>query len=76
MAFTSDLSQSLAESEEDYTLLLAADRRLEENIGKPALSFQSVLDELGLSGADLEGTSTCQPSFRPLWAQKSNHPLR
>lgn len=42
--------------EEDYTLLLEANRRLEENNEKPTLSFQSVLDELGLTEADLEKT--------------------
>ena len=46
----------LAEIEEDYTLLLEANKRLEENHEKPALSFQSVLDDFGLSEADLEET--------------------
>lgn len=50
----------LAEIEEDYTLLLEANRRLEENNGKPALSFQSVLDELDLSEADLGETEDTQ----------------
>lgn len=50
----------LAEIEEDYMLLLEANRRLEENNGKPTLSFQSVLDELGLTEADLEKTEDIQ----------------
>ena len=50
----------LAEIEEDYTLLLEASRRMEENQGKPALSFQSVMDGLGLSETDLEETEDVQ----------------
>lgn len=50
----------LAEIEEDYMLLLEANRRLEENNGKPTLSFQSVLEELGLTEADLEKTEDVQ----------------
>ena len=50
----------LAEIEEDYTLLLEANRRLEENQEKPSLSFQTVLDDLGLSEADLEETEGMQ----------------
>ena len=50
----------LAEIEEDYSLLLEANRRLEENQEKPSLSFQTVLDDLGLSEADLEETEGMQ----------------
>ena len=46
----------LAEIEEDYTLLLEANRRMEESQGKPALSYRSVMEDLGLSEADLEET--------------------
>ena len=50
----------LAEIEEDYSLLLEANRRLEENHGKPALSFQSVMDDLGISETDLNETEDLQ----------------
>ena len=50
----------LAEIEEDYTLLLEANRRLEEIQENPSLSFQTVLDDLGLSEADLEETEGMQ----------------
>ena len=50
----------LMEIEENYSLLLEANRRLEENQEKPSLSFQTVLDDLGLSEADLEETEGMQ----------------
>lgn len=50
----------LAEIEEDYLLLLEADKRLKENSGKPALSFDSVMADLGISEAELEGTEDVQ----------------
>lgn len=50
----------LAEIEEDYTLLLEASKRLEESHGKPTLSFDSVMDDLGISETELEETEDIQ----------------
>ena len=44
----------LTEIEEDYLLFLEANSRLEANGEKPAVSFKNVLDDLGISDADLE----------------------
>ncbi|HIS81033.1 MAG TPA: type II toxin-antitoxin system Phd/YefM family antitoxin [Candidatus Scatomonas merdavium] len=44
----------LTEIEEDYMLLIEANSRLEANGDKPAISFTNVLNDLGISEADLE----------------------
>ncbi|HJC25955.1 MAG TPA: type II toxin-antitoxin system Phd/YefM family antitoxin [Candidatus Eisenbergiella merdavium] len=44
----------LTEIEEDYLLLLEADKRLEAAAGKPGISFDTVLADLDISENDLE----------------------
>ena len=46
----------LTEIEEDYFLLLEANKRLEENGSKPTVPLSSVLDELGITEKELEET--------------------
>lgn len=46
----------LTEIEEDYFLLLEANKRLEENGSKPTVTLSSVLDELGITEKELEET--------------------
>ena len=46
----------LVEIEEDYMLLLEAERRLEENEGKPTIPMDRVMDRLGISETELAGT--------------------
>ena len=43
----------LTEIEEDYFLLLEANRRIEENGDKTAVSLDSVMDHLGISKEEL-----------------------
>lgn len=43
----------LTESEEEYKLLVEAVRRLEENGGKPTISFEAMLKELMISEEEL-----------------------
>lgn len=43
----------LTEIEEDYFLLLEANKRMEDNGGKKTLSFDSVMNDLGISEAEL-----------------------
>lgn len=43
----------LTEIEEDYFLLLEANRRIEENGGKKTVSLDSVMDHLGISKEEL-----------------------
>lgn len=50
----------LAEIEEDYFLLLEADKRLEESHGKSALSFDEVMNDFGISETELEETEDVQ----------------
>ena len=45
-----------SEIEEDYFLLLEANKRLEENGSKPTVPLSSVLDELGITEKELEET--------------------
>ena len=46
----------LTEIEEDYFLLLEANKRLEEYGSKPTVPLSSVLDELGITEKELEET--------------------
>lgn len=46
----------LTEIEEDYFLLLEANKRLEENGSKQTVPLSSVLDELGITEKELEET--------------------
>ncbi len=46
----------LTEIEEDYLLLLEANRRLEANADKPAIPFKDVLTNLGISEEELDET--------------------
>lgn len=50
----------LMEIEENYSLLLEANRRMDEGRGKHTLSFQSVMEALGLSEAEFEETIDTQ----------------
>ena len=43
----------LTEIEEDYRLLLEANSRLIENGDKPAISFESVIHDLGITEEEL-----------------------
>lgn len=43
----------LTEIEEDYFLLLEANKRMEDNVSKKTLSFESVMDNLGISEDEL-----------------------
>lgn len=43
----------LTEIEEDYFLLLEANRRIEENVDKKTVSLDSVMDHLGISKEEL-----------------------
>ncbi|MEE0812059.1 type II toxin-antitoxin system Phd/YefM family antitoxin [Blautia sp.] len=44
----------LTEIEENYTLLLEATRRLEQNGDKPGISMETVMAELGIHPEELE----------------------
>lgn len=44
----------LSEIAEDYYLLLEAQKRLENNNGKKALSFEEVIQNFGISESDIE----------------------
>lgn len=44
----------LTEIEENYTLLLEATSRLEENGDRPGISMEAVMDELGINAKELE----------------------
>lgn len=44
----------LTEIEENYTLLLEATRRLEQNGDKPGISMETVMTELGIHPEELE----------------------
>ncbi len=46
----------LTEIEEDYLLLLEANGRLEASGDKPAIPFQTVLENLGISEEEIEKT--------------------
>lgn len=46
----------LTEIEENYFLLLEANKRMEENGTKPTIPLSSVLDELGISEKEIEET--------------------
>lgn len=46
----------LTEIEEDYFLLLEANKRLEENGNKKAVSFGAVMDDLGIQEEELLDT--------------------
>lgn len=46
----------LTEIEEDYFLLLEANKRLEENGNKKAVSFDAVMDDLGIQEEELLDT--------------------
>lgn len=50
----------LAEIEEDYFLLLEADKRLEESHGKSTFSFDEVMNDFGISETELEETEDVQ----------------
>lgn len=43
----------LTEIEEDYFLLLEANKRMEENENKETISFDSVMSDLGINEAEL-----------------------
>lgn len=46
----------LTDIEEDYYLLIEANKRLEENAEKKSISFDEVLKNLGISEEELEDT--------------------
>lgn len=43
----------LTEIEEDYFLLLEANKRMEDNVNKTTISFDSMMSNLGISEAEL-----------------------
>lgn len=43
----------LTEIEEDYFLLLEANKRMEDNVNKTTISFDSMMNNLGISEAEL-----------------------
>lgn len=45
----------LTDIEEDYYLLLEANKRIEKNAGKDAVPFDTVAKDLGISKEELEG---------------------